>query len=81
MPYLHWELEDARKEMSSVIKELQKSNEETLDNLIIPFGREYFSELFKPMGKGEGDKEKQPGTQATKDTEPDVSLLEEFLFQ
>jgi hypothetical protein len=36
MPYLHWELEDARKEMSSIIKELQKSNKETLDNLYYP---------------------------------------------
>jgi hypothetical protein len=47
MPYIHWELEDARKQMPRVIKDLITSNEEGPDNLLKRFGREYFIELLK----------------------------------
>jgi hypothetical protein len=74
MPYIHWELEDARNQMSTVIKDLQKANEEQIEKLAKRLATEYF---FRLLSKKDTE---QTAEQASKATEPDVVLLENYLF-
>jgi hypothetical protein len=80
MPYIHWELEDARKQMSCVIKDLITSNEEGPDNLLKQFSREYFIELLKKNDKKERRSTKHLVEHGLETTEPHFLLLEKFLF-
>src|SRR6266536_4781083 len=75
MPYIHWELEDARNQMSSVINDLQKSNEEQIEKLTKRLAKEYITKLLSKK-----DTVEQPVKEALKATEPDVLLLENYLF-
>jgi hypothetical protein len=79
MPYIHWELEDARKQMSRVIKDLITSNKEGPDNLLKQFGREYFIELLKKNDKKEKRSTKHLAEHGLENHGTGL-LLEKFLF-
>ena len=67
MPYIHWELEDARNQMASVIKDLQNP-EEQIENA----AKRFFTSLYQKAT------EEQPGEEALEATEPDVLLLQDY---
>ncbi|KAH8599991.1 hypothetical protein B0O99DRAFT_347159 [Bisporella sp. PMI_857] len=74
MPYIHWELEDARNVMSGHVKRLQKLYDEQAKETVKQLALDYFMELMKK------DKKERPGDVLSPSTEPDVLLLEDYLF-